>query len=91
MRTDHSYQRNTYHRRKTHRNDVCVLIDIFVTEKGKTVKVYKYRWFMNCFKTINISLEEYVEILCNQRFEIMKSMFSTVSDDDLRLLKQESY
>ena len=40
---------------------------------------------------MNSSLEKLVEILPDNRFEIMKAMFSTVSDHNLRLLKQKGY
>ena len=68
-----------------------VLIDTFVTEKGKTVKVYEYLRFIDSFKMMNSSLEKLVEILPDDRFEIMRAMFSTLSDANLQLLKQKGY
>ena len=68
-----------------------VLIDTFVTEKGKTVKVYEYLRFIDSFKMMNSSLEKLVEILPDDRFEIMRAMFSTLSDAKLQLLKQKGY
>ena len=68
-----------------------VLIDTFVTEKGKTVKVYEYLRFIDSFKMMNSSLEKLVEILPDDRFKIMRAMFSTLSDANLQLLKQKGY
>ena len=68
-----------------------VLIDTFVTEKGKTVKVYEYLRFIDSFKMMNSSLEKFVEILPDDRFEIMRAMFSNLSDANLQLLKQKGY
>ena len=68
-----------------------VLIDTFVTEKGKTVKVYEYLRFIDSFKMMNSSLEKLVEIVPDDRFEIMRAMFSTLSDANLQLLKQKGY
>ena len=68
-----------------------VLIDIFVTEKGKTVKIYEYLRFIDSFKMMNSSLEKLVEILPNDRFEILKAIFSTLYDANLQLLKQKGY
>ncbi|XP_075250893.1 uncharacterized protein LOC142343091 [Convolutriloba macropyga] len=68
-----------------------VLIDTFVTEKGKTVKVYEYLRFIDSFKMMNSSLEKLFEILPDDRFEIMRAMFSTLSDANLQLLKQKGY
>ena len=39
-----------------------VLIDTFVTEKGKIVKIYEYLRFIDSFKMMNSSLEKLVEI-----------------------------
>ena len=44
-----------------------VLIDTFLTEKGKTVKVYEYLLFIDSFKMMNSSLEKLVEILPDDR------------------------
>ena len=68
-----------------------VLIDTFVTEKGKTVKVYEYLRFIDSFKMMNGSFEKPVENLPDDRFEIMRAMFSTLSDANLQLLKQKGY
>ena len=68
-----------------------VLIDTFETEKGKTVKAYEYLRFIDSFKMMNSSLEKLVEILPDDRFEIMRAMFSTLSDANLQLLKQKGY
>ena len=66
-----------------------VLMNTFVTEKRKTVKVYEYLLSIGSFNMMNSSLEKLVEILPDDRFEIMKAMLSTVSDENLRLLKQK--
>ena len=68
-----------------------VLIDTFVTENGKTVKIYEYLRFIELFKMMNRSLEKLFEILPDDRFEIMKAMFSTLSDAKLQLRKQKGY
>ena len=68
-----------------------VLIDTFVTEKGKTVKVYEYLRFIDSFMMMNSSLEKLVEILPDDRFEIIRAMFSTLSDANLQLLEQKGY
>ena len=68
-----------------------VLIDTFVTEKGKTVKVYKYLRFIDSFKMMNNSLEIFLKILPDDRLKIMKAIFSTPSDDNLQLFKQKCY
>ena len=68
-----------------------VLNDTFVTEKGKTVKTYEYLRFIDSIKMMISSLEKLVEILLDDRFEIMKAMFSTLSDANLQLLKQKGY
>ena len=65
-----------------------VLIDTFVNKKGTTVKVYEYLRFIDSFKMMNSSLEKLVEILPENQFEIMKSMFPTVSGENIQLLKQ---
>ena len=68
-----------------------VLIDTFVTEMRKTVKIYEYLRFIDSFKMMSSSLEKLVEILPDDRFEILKAMFSTLSDANLQLLKQKGY
>ena len=68
-----------------------VLIDTSVTEKGKTVKIYEYLLFIHSFKMMNSSLEKLVEISPDDCFEIMKAMFSTLSDANLQLPKQKGY
>ena len=40
---------------------------------------------------VNSSLEKLVDILPENQFEIMKSMFPTVSGENIQLLKQKSY
>ena len=57
-----------------------MLIDIFVTEKGKTVKVYEYLRFIDSLKMMNSSFEKLVVIIPNEGFEIMRAMFFTLSD-----------
>ena len=68
-----------------------MLIYTFVNEKGTTVKVYEYLRFIDSFKMQNSSLEKLVEILPENQFEIMKSMFATVSGENIQLLKQRGY
>ena len=68
-----------------------VLIDTFVNEKGTTVKVYEYLRFIDSFKMMNSSLEKLVEIFLENQFEIMKTMFATVSGENFQLLKQKGY
>ena len=68
-----------------------VLIDTFVNEKRTTVKVYEYLRFIDSFKMMNSSLEKLVEILPANQFETMKSMFPTVSGENIQLLKQNGY
>ena len=66
-----------------------VLIDTFVMEKGKTAKIYEYNRFIDSFKIMDSSLEKLVEISPDDRFKIMKAMFSTLSDANF--LKQIGY
>ena len=40
---------------------------------------------------MNSSLEKFVVFLPDDRFELMKAKFSTLSDANLQLLKQKSY
>ena len=68
-----------------------VLIDIFVNEKGTTVKVYEYLRFIDSFKMMNSSLEKLEEVFPENQFEIMKSLIPTVSDENIQLLKQKGY
>ena len=70
---------------------IGMLIDTFVMEKGKTVKIYEYNRFIYSFKIMNSSLEKLVEISPDDRFEIMKAMFSTLCDANFQLLKQIGY
>ena len=65
-----------------------LLIDTFVNEKRTTVKVFEYLRIIDSFKMMNSSLEKFVEILPEKQFEIMKSMFPTVSGEKIQLLKQ---
>ena len=73
------------------KNTFGVLIDKFVNEKGTTVKVCEYLRFIDSFKMMNSSLEKLVEILSENQFEIMKSMFPTVWVENILLLKKKGY
>ena len=55
------------------------------------MKVYEYLWFIDSFKIMNNSLEKLIEILPENQFEKMKSMFLTVSGENIQLLKQKGY
>ena len=68
-----------------------VLIDTFVNEKGTTLKVYEYLWFIDSFKMMNSSRRKVEEILLRNKFKIMKSMFLTVPGEKIQLLKQKRY
>ena len=68
-----------------------VLIGTFVNKKGTTVKVHEYLRFIGSFKMTNSSLEKIVEILPVNQFEIVKSMFPTVSGENFQLLKKKGY
>ena len=68
-----------------------VLIDTFFNKKGTTVKVYEYLRFIDSFKLMNSSLEKLLEILLENQFAIMKSMFPTVSGENIQLLKKKGY
>ena len=68
-----------------------VLIDTLVTKKRKTVKVHEYLRFIDSFKMMNSSFEKLVEILPENQFEIMMSMFPTVLGENIQLLKQKGY
>ena len=68
-----------------------VLIDTFVNKKGTTVKVYEYLRLIDSFKMMNNSLEKLVEILPENKFEIIKSLFPTVLRENIQLLKKKGH
>ena len=55
------------------------------------MKVYEYLRFIESFQMMNSSLEKRVEILPVNQFEIKKSMFTTVSGENIQMLKQKGY